>query len=171
MSKYFIILILTLISFSFLNTNIDSYILISESNNTNITLNFSNYLIDLFSGIADNSSNSSCVSTIETNRDEFESIFCGIIEKASEYTFERLLKVYGYRLIKVHEFLKNCQLSFLFNIYFQITNANKIEKLGYLISNQSIPISNELISVKDGEEKFFKALGKIAKIIFNIKIR
>ena len=171
MSKYYIIIALTLISLSFIKTNIDSPILTSESNNTNFTINFSSIIIDLFSGIAVNSSNSTCVGTIKTNRDEFDSIFGGIFENATEYTFEKIIKVYGYRLIKIHEFLKNCQMAFLFNIYFQITNAKKIEQLGYLISNQSQPIFNELVDVYNEKEKFFKALGKIAKILFNIKIR
>ena len=52
-----------------------------------------------------------------------------------------------------------------------ITNAKKIEKLGYLISNESEYISKEVNNVVDGEENFFKALGKIIKISFDIKIR
>ena len=171
MSKFFIIIILTLILFSFQQINTDSPILTSESNITNITINFSNYLIELFSGIADNSSNSSCVGTIKTNRDKFDDIIEGILSNINEYTFEKLLRVYGFRLIKIHEFLKNCQLAFLVKIYMGITNAKKIEKLGYLISNESNYISEELTSVVGGEENFFKALGKIIKISFDIKIR
>ncbi len=174
MSKYLLLIIFILISFSKSKLTLYSSIITSEStstsNSSNTSLHFGKLLEDFFYGIANNDS-SLCVATIKQNENYFHEIITGLLN--TNDTFEEKLKNYGFKMVKIRGFIKNCQLSFLFKLYFDMTNGPRIANIGRILVNNSTYISSALDGILDKKSgnTFFKALGNVTKFIFNITVR
>ena len=134
---------------------------------TNDDSTYSDILKNFFTGLFNNNSDSACVQTVVKNRDKFDEVIDNMIDFQGD--FQDLLKKYGFQLIKIKGFLKNCQMAFLFQIYFQLVNATKLKKVGDRIINQSKKIENILNN--QPEDNLVNKLGSLTKLVFNLTFR
>ena len=159
MSKYFCLFLLTffLISFSSPDENKSS---VEDEEGA-----YASYLIKFFSGMADNDTNSLCIQTVKQNREEINEIIDGMLSMLGK--FEDLVRIYGFKLIKIPGLIKNCQFANLFKVYFHLTNETMLREIGKGTVNCSLNITNAIKEYGD----FFKSFGYVSKVLFDLKIR
>ena len=168
MPKYSILIFFILFSFSYVKENINPNILSPLSDEAE---DYTSYLIEFFSGMVGNVTNSRCIKNLENQRDKYTELISEIMNLEGDLKFDDFTRIYGFRIIKMPGFLKDCQLAFLFRMYFMLTNIDKIKYIGYKIVNNSLEIVDSINSAKDGNSTFFKALGSIIRLSFDLKFK
>jgi hypothetical protein len=170
MSKYTILIFFILFSFSYVKENINP--------NTNINNPLSDeaeditsYLIEFFSGMMGNVTNSRCIKNLQNQREKYTELISDILNLGGNVTFHNFTSIYGFKIIKMPGFLKDCQLAFLFKMYFMLTDTDKIKYIGNRVVNNTLEIYDSINKVRNGTESFFKCLGTIIRLSFDLKFK
>ena len=98
----------------------------------------------------------------------------GIFKKESELiayktAIESLLRVQGFKVIKIPKFLKICDIGIFIKIYITLSSEKGIEQLGNTLNKTSLRIFNSLTQNIDKNEDIFKIIGNVTNIIFDVE--
>ena len=170
MSKYTILIFFILFSLSYVKENINPH---TNINNplSDEAADFTSYLIEFFSGLVGNSTYSRCIKNLQNQREKYTELIGEILNLGGEVKFDNFTRIYGFKIIKMPGFLKDCQLAFLFKMYFMLTDYDKIKYIGNRVVNNSLEIADSINSVINGNETFFKSLGTIIRLSFDLKFK
>ena len=167
MSKYTILIFFILFSFSYVKENINT--------NTNINNplseeaeDFTSYLIEFLSGLTVNETKSRCIKNLQNQREKYTELISNMLNLGGNVSFHNFTSIYGFQIIKMPGFLKDCQLAFLFKIYFMLTDMDKIRYIGNRVVNNTLEIYDSINKARNGTETFFNFISFIIEIYFII---
>ena len=166
MSKYIILIIFISFSFTFTKDNTNSNILKAFSDEAE---DVTSYLIEFFYGLVGNVTNSKCIANLQKQRQEFNHLINEIMGLQGDLHFDKFVSDYGFKIIKMPGFIKDCKLAFLFRMYFMFRDEKKIQEVGQAIVNNSKEIYDSINGVVENGESIFKAIGTILRISFGLK--
>ena len=134
------------------------------------SLDIAPYLLRFFEGWTLNGKESKCYSIIDQNKeflsDTIYEIFNNIRNKTA---IESLLRVQGFKVIKIPKFLKICDIGTFIKIYITLSSEKGIEQLGNTLNKTSLRIFNSLTQNIDKNEDIFKIIGNVTNIIFDVE--
>ena len=145
----------------------------AETNHTEISEQFYQYVKDLFIGLVKDNTDinkSKCIQVI-TNRkqyilDNIEEIVKGIND--TQVLFEKLIEN-GLNILTIHGFAKNCRIINFVFFYNKLTQENEIISIGETIHNNATLIADIFNpAIKDS---LFKKVGNFSKHILNLVVK
>ena len=143
---------------------------LSISNSTDSGEIVYEYLKDFYAGMSDDEDKSKCLKVITDKKDYLIENIRPIIESIGDgnLLFKRLL-TFGVNILTIHGFAKNCKILNVIIFYNKLTIKSEILNLGDLIINNKNNISG--VFNLTSSDSFLKKMGKLAKIILNIRVK
>ena len=133
-------------------------------------LDIAPYLLRFFEGWTLNGKKSKCYSIIDQNKEFLSDTIYEIFNNISNKTaIESLLRVQGFKVIKIPKFLKICDIGIFIKIYITLSSEKGIEQLGNTLNKTSLRIFNSLTQNIDKNEDIFKIIGNVTNIIFDVE--
>ena len=145
----------------------------APTNLTEISLQFYQYIKDLFIGLVRDGTDlnqSQCIQVITNKKqyilDNLQEIVTGIND--TQRLFETLIEN-GLNILTIHGFAKNCKIINFVFFYNKLTQEKEIKKLGTSISNNASLLA-DIFNPKI-KDSLFKKVGNFSKYFLDLSVK